>query len=1005
MNEAHVPETPSAGSVRTGQRRIRVLLTALLAVVAVIGTWEVVTTGSASASTVNAVLTITSADGTGTYVPSGASTTPFTVTLPPNASCSGDTANDGYHVYSYLVPEGTDLSSLTFTGSSPPAQSFGFVNNAGVYYGPVNTAVTTGQIINIPNNFEWAPLATQDGLLPTLLADGSTPGTWEAGLLCSNSTGAVTDNWNTQIKFTSSGSDPSGFVWSAVPGPSGDQVSTITSASTASFTEGTAGTFTVTATGTPAPAITESGALPTGVTFAAGVLSGTATATGSFPITFTATNGIGNPATQSFTLTVNSAGTAPTITSANHATFTEGTAGSFTVTATGSPAPTITESGALPTGVSFAAGVLSGTPTATGSFPITFTASNGVGTAASQSFTLTVNSAQAAPAITSAASTTFTTGSAGTFTVTTTGNPTAALSENGTLPTGVTFVDNGNGTGTLAGTPGTGTAGSYPITIGATNGVSPNASQSFTLTVNSSGTAPTITSANHATFTEGTAGSFTVTATGSPTPTITESGALPTGVTFTGGVLSGTATATGSFPITFTATNGVSPNATQSFTLTVSSSGTAPTITSANHATFTEGTAGSFTVTATGSPTPTITESGALPTGVTFAAGVLSGTPTAAGSFPITFTATNGIGTPATQSFTLTVNPPGTGPTLSLHKSKDLVGNYAEKVSGAGWAVHGATSVTLYECAGPTYVKTLCDSSNVVHVPLGTGAKSGAFKDAVITLVTGDIAKKTSCGLAQSAPCSIVATDGVGDSVSAPLGFRVPEVTVRKTDDVVGNSSDTVKAKGFPIGDTVVAQECDRTVRVPSTVATHCDASTQISGTAGPNGRVSFSPTGLKILVGTAYSDAAGRSCSFGHTCAIAVTDSTNPVFDFEIAITTADPSATVGRVANVRPGQVDAVRAVGFPAGDTVVAEECDRSVTVPATTAAHCDQATKITGTASASGRVAFSPGGVQVQVGPAYSDAAGGRCAPGRSCAIAVSDSSDPTIGLKLRIGLAS
>ena len=49
----------------------------------------------------------------------------------------------------------------------------------------------------------------------------------------------------------------------------------------------------------------------------------------------------------------------------------------------------------------------------------------------------------------------------------------------------------------------------------------------------SGGTAPTITSANSTTFTVGTAGTFTVTSTGSPTPSLSESGALPSGVTFT----------------------------------------------------------------------------------------------------------------------------------------------------------------------------------------------------------------------------------------------------------------------------------------------------------------------------------------------------------------------------------------------------------------------------------------------------------------------------------------
>ncbi|HTT22831.1 MAG TPA: putative Ig domain-containing protein, partial [Candidatus Sulfotelmatobacter sp.] len=120
-----------------------------------------------------------------------------------------------------------------------------------------------------------------------------------------------------------------------------------------------------------------------------------------------------------------------------------------------------------------------------------------------------------APAITSGSSTTFVVGTMGSFTVMATGTPTPSLTETGALPSGVTFKDNGNGTATLGGTPTTGTAGSYAITITAQNGVPPNATQSFTLTVNQ---APTITSVNNTTFTVGTAGSFAVTATGTPTP-------------------------------------------------------------------------------------------------------------------------------------------------------------------------------------------------------------------------------------------------------------------------------------------------------------------------------------------------------------------------------------------------------------------------------------------------------------------------------------------------------
>ena len=92
-----------------------------------------------------------------------------------------------------------------------------------------------------------------------------------------------------------------------------------------------------------------------------------------------------------------------------------------------------------------------------------------------------------APAITSASSTSFTVGTAGSFTVTTTGSPSPSITETGALPSLITFKDNGNGTATLSGIPAAGTAGSYPITIKASNSVGTAATQNFTLTVNASG--------------------------------------------------------------------------------------------------------------------------------------------------------------------------------------------------------------------------------------------------------------------------------------------------------------------------------------------------------------------------------------------------------------------------------------------------------------------------------------------------------------------------------------
>ena len=83
--------------------------------------------------------------------------------------------------------------------------------------------------------------------------------------------------------------------------------------------------------------------------------------------------------------------------------------------------------------------------------------------------------------------------------------------------------------------------------------------------------APAFTSDDGTTFHRDAFGSFTVTASGSPQPSLKVSGSLPSGVSFnrTSGVLSGTPKKSGLYGLTFTASNGTRPNATQSFTLIV----------------------------------------------------------------------------------------------------------------------------------------------------------------------------------------------------------------------------------------------------------------------------------------------------------------------------------------------------------------------------------------------------------------------------------------------------
>ena len=222
--------------------------------------------------------------------------------------------------------------------------------------------------------------------------------------------------------------------------------------------------------------------------------------------------------------------TTPTITSDDTATFTVGNVGTFQIV-TNSSSPTIfSETGTLPSGVSFTpAGLLSGIPGpgAGGTFPITVTASVGPLTNTKQAFTLIV---QGPPVITSSDSATFTVGEPGAFLVTGAGDPTPALSEIGTLPAGITFTDNNNGTASLAGTPGPGTDGVFSIATMAINGTNPPAIATLTLTVDQE---PSVTSGEQAGFTLGQPGSFTITTTGYPAAALQVNGVLPVGLRMT----------------------------------------------------------------------------------------------------------------------------------------------------------------------------------------------------------------------------------------------------------------------------------------------------------------------------------------------------------------------------------------------------------------------------------------------------------------------------------------
>lgn len=439
------------------------------------------------------------------------------------------------------------------------------------------------------------------------------------------------------------------------------QAPAITSASQTSSMVHQPGSFTVTTSGYPASGLSEVGSLPPGMTFTdnhdgTATIVGTPTAYGAYPITITASDGTSPDATQSFTYTVTQQ---TTFTSASSAASKVGQAASVNVTTTGYPAAALAESGALPPGMSFTdngngTATIAGTPTATGTYPLTITAANSALGMQTQSFTYVVDQA---PVFTSAASTAARVNQAASFSVTTTGYPASTVTETGALPPGMSFTDKGDGTATIAGIP-TAT-GTYVFTMSAANPFLGSVTQSFTYTVDQ---ATAFTSAATTASLVNQVESYTVTTTGYPAAALSESGVLPPGITFTDhgdgtATLGGTPTATGTYRLTITAANALLGTTTQAFTYTVQQP---PAITSASSASAMVGTATSFTVTSNGYPAATLTDSGSLPTGMTFVdnkngTATMSGTPTNAGTYFFTITASNGVGANATQTFTYTV--------------------------------------------------------------------------------------------------------------------------------------------------------------------------------------------------------------------------------------------------------------------------------------------------------------------------------------------------------------
>ena len=219
---------------------------------------------------------------------------------------------------------------------------------------------------------------------------------------------------------------------------------------------------------------------------------------------------------------------------------------------------------------------------------------------------------------------------------------------------------------------------------------------------------------------------FTYTITASNSPTSFAASALPAGLSLnsTNGVISGTPTTVGQYVVALTASN-AEGDGTGTLTLNINPNPNAPVIGGTLSAAGQVGTAFDYQITVSNSPTSYLEEG--LPTGLSLhpTSGRITGTPTVSGSFAVSLTAFNVVGSD-TETLSLTIKNP------SLTISVGQITNFSANVGSAslpqtytlsGEDLSGPVAVTA-----PTYFEISLDGasydSSVSLNPDGNGALS-----------------------------------------------------------------------------------------------------------------------------------------------------------------------------------------------------------------------------------------------------------------------------------------
>ncbi|UXN68021.1 putative Ig domain-containing protein (plasmid) [Devosia neptuniae] len=578
--------------------------------------------------------------------------------------------------------------------------------------------------------------------------------------------------------------------------------------------------------GTPPYQISLAGPLPAGMSFSSETLSGTPTESGMFTFSVFASDFAGTTDSHSYTLNIG-----PPAISVSPGSLPAGAVGSGysqSLSAFGGTAPyNFSVSGTLPSGISMTpAGLLSGMPLSAGSHTfsviVTDSTTGGGPYSASIPYTLVIAppSLTLSPTLPSA-----TVGQAYAETISATGGaaPYTFSLASGALPAGLSLGTDGSISGTAQ------EDGTFNFTISAqdsTGGAPITGSQAYSLSV----APPTIT-LSPASLPNGRAGgpySATIVAGGGTAPyTYAVTGSLPAGMTLSSsGLLSGTPTETGSFSFGVTATDasgGTGPHmGTQTLSLDIYSPSF--TLQPSSLPPATAGQPYSQTVVAGGGTSPYAYSimAGALPSGLTFSAGTISGTPTASGSFFVTILAqdsTTGPGAPygVAGYFPLTVVTPTIILAPASLPSANSGSFYSQTLTASGGAAPYAFAISSGSLPPGL---SLSSSGTLSGMPTASGVFDFSVTATDSSVGVGPFSATQAFSVTVGAVGRLIVA--VRSNVDGTFGFTSSEpllnaLTVGTTGGIGGSASIELPAGAFRItaddlsgaGTTLTGIDCD----------------------------------------------------------------------------------------------------------------------------------------------------------------------------------------------------